>query len=88
LRFEASGQKKRGDSGLMALFNVASTGRSGSTVTTGVRGLSEEQLKNTKPNPQALQAGKRYAVSRQEAERFAAEGKLHAQSVDYLEGVQ
>ena len=88
LRYEASGQKKRGDSGLMALFNVASTGRSGSTVTTGVRGLSEEQLKNTKPNPQALQAGKRYAVSRQEAERFAAEGKLHAQSVDYLEGVQ
>jgi len=88
LRYEATGQKKRGDSGLMALFNVASTGRSGSTVTTGVRGLSEEQLKNTKPNPQALQAGKRYAVSRQEAERFAAEGKLHAQSVDYLEGVQ
>ncbi|ADE12275.1 hypothetical protein [Sideroxydans lithotrophicus] len=88
LRLEANGQGKRGDNGLMALFNVASTGRSNSTVTTGIRGLSEEQLKNTKPNPQALQAGKRYVVSRQEAQRFAAEGKLHAQSVGYLNGGQ
>ncbi len=83
-----TGQTRRGDSGLGALFNVASTGRSGSTVTTGIRGLSEEQLKNTKPNPQELQAAKRYAVSRDEAQRFAAEGKLRAQSVDYLEGGQ
>lgn len=88
LRLGSSGQNKRGDNGLSALFNVASTGRSSSTVTTGIRGLSEEQLKNTKPNPQALQAAKRYAVSRQEAQRYAAEGKLHAQSVGYLEGVQ
>lgn len=88
LRLDSSGQSKRGDNGLMALFNVASTGRSSSTVTTGIRGLSEEQLKNTKPNPAALQAGKRYAVSRQEAQRFAAEGKLQAQSVGYLEGGQ
>lgn len=88
LRLEANGQSKRGDNGLMALFNVASTGRSNSTVTTGIRGLSEEQLKNTKPNPQALQAGKRYAVSRQEAQRFATEGKLRAQSVGYLNGGQ
>ncbi len=88
LRYESTGQKRRGDSGLSALFNVASTGRSGSTVTTGVRGLSEEQLKNTKPNPQALQAGKRYAVSRDEAQRFAAQGNLRRQSVDYLSGGQ
>jgi ABC-type Fe3+ transport system substrate-binding protein len=57
-------------------------------VTTGIRGLSEEQLKNTKPNPQALQAAKRYVVSREAAQRYAAEGKLHAQSVDYLSGGQ
>ena len=88
LQLEANDQNKRGDNGLSALFNVASTGRSSSTVTTGIRGLSEEQLKNTKPNPQALQAAKRYAVNRQEAQRYAAEGKLHAQSVGYLEGGQ
>ncbi len=88
LQLEKSGQSRRGDNGLSALFNVAATGSSGSTVTTGIRGLSEEQLKNTKPNPQALQAAKRYAVSRAEAQRYAAEGKLKAQSVDYLEGGQ
>ena len=86
LQLEAGTRGKRGDSGLGALFNIASTGKSGSTVTTGVRGLSEEQLKNTKPDPQALQAAKRNAVSAQEARRFAAEGKLEAQSVDYLSG--
>lgn len=85
LRVEG-GSAKRGDSGLAALFNVASTGRSGSTVTTGVRGLSEEQLKNAQPDAAALQAAKRNAVSKQEARRFAAEGKLEAQSVDYLSG--
>ncbi|MFZ2163627.1 MAG: SH3 domain-containing protein [Sideroxyarcus sp.] len=88
LQLESNVQKKRGDNGLRALFNVASTGRSGSTVTTGVRGLSEEQLRNSTPNPQALQAAKRYAVSRDAAQRYAAEGKLQAQSVDYLSGGQ
>lgn len=88
LQLESNVQNKRGDNGLRDLFNVASTGRSSSTVTTGIRGLSEEQLKNAKPDPQALQAAKRYAVSREAAQRYAAEGKLHAQSVDYLNGGQ
>lgn len=81
---DASGQKKRGDSGLAALFNVASTGNSGSTVTTGVRGLSEEQLKNTTANPQELEAAQAYAVSKAEAKRFAQAGKLSARNLDYL----
>jgi hypothetical protein len=85
LQLEA-GTGKRGDSGLGALFNVAASGKSGSTVTTGVRGLSEEQLKNAQPDAKALQAAKRYAVSKQEAQRYAAEGKLEAQSVDYVNG--
>lgn len=86
LQLETSGQSKSGDNGLSALFNVASTGRSSSTVTTGIRGLSEEQLKNAKPDPQALQAAKRFAVSREDAQRYAAEGKLNAQNMDYLNG--
>lgn len=88
LQLETSGQGKRGDNGLSALFNVASTGRSGNTVTTGIRGLSEEQLKNAKPDPQALQAAKRYAVGSEDARRFAADGKLNAQSVGYMNGGQ
>ena len=76
--------QRRGDTGLGALFNVAATGSSGGTVTTGVRGLSEEKLKNAKPNPQALQAAKAYASSKGEAQHFADEGGLHPQSLEYL----
>lgn len=81
---ESSNQRKRGDSGLASLFNVASTGSSGSTVTTGVRGLSEEQLKNTHANPEELEAAKNYAVSKGEARKFAQAGKLTAHKMDYL----
>ena len=84
LRLDAGVAQRRGDSGLGALFNVASTGRSGGTVTTGVRGLSEERLKNARPNPQALQAAKAYTIGKSEAQRFADQGGLHAQNIDYL----
>lgn len=86
LQLEVSAAGRRGDNGLSSLFNIAATGRGSSTVTTGVRGLSEEQLKNVQPNPQALRAAKKYAASRSEAERFADEGKLQAHDVNYLNG--
>lgn len=76
----------RGDSGLGALFNVAKTGKSGSTVTTGVRGLSEEELKNSKPDPAELEEAKRYAADKAEARKYAKSGKLDAQDVDYRGG--
>lgn len=85
---ESSSQKGRGDSGMASLFNVASTGTSGSTVTTGVRGLSEEQLKNTHANPQELAAAQAYAVGRSEARKFAQAGKLSAHKMDYLPAVE
>ncbi len=89
LRLSSStGLRKSGDSGLAALFNVASTGNSGSTVTTGVRGLSEEQLKNTHANPQELEQAHAYAVSKAEAKRFAQEGRLSARDMAYLPEVK
>ena len=84
LRFGGNAQKASGDSGLSALFNVATTGRSGSTVATGVRGLSEEKLRNPHPNPQALKQLKRYEVSEAAARRFARVGKLKAEQLAYL----
>ncbi|MFH2139594.1 MAG: SH3 domain-containing protein [Pseudomonadota bacterium] len=78
--------QRRADNGLRSLFNVAQTGRGGSTVTTGVRGLSEEDLKHAKPNPQALEDAQEYAATKAEAKRFAMAGKLKAQQVDYLPG--
>ncbi len=80
----ASGQRKSGDSGLKALFGMAATGSSGSTMTTGVRGLSEEKLHNPHPNPEALKQLRTFAVSGAEAQQFAAAGKLVPAHVDYL----
>ncbi len=84
LRFGDATQQKSGDSGLSALFNVASTGGSGSTVSTGVRGLSEENLKNPKPDPQAMKELQRYTVSKRDAQSFAKSGKLRSNQLDYL----
>lgn len=84
LRLGGSVHVGGGDTGVRSLFNVASTGRSGSTMTTGVRGLSEEKLHNPQPNPQALEELHGYAVDKSSAQRFAAAGNLKAAKVDYL----
>jgi hypothetical protein len=85
LRFgDAAAPKKSGDSGLGALFNVAATGGSGSTASTGVRGLSEEKLKDPKPNPQELEQLQHYAASEKEASQFGKSGHLATQQLDYL----
>ncbi len=76
--------QKTGDTGFKTLFNVASTGGSGSTMTTGVRGLSEEKLHNPQPNPRAVEEMHKLAVSKDEAQRFASAGKLVAGRMDYL----
>lgn len=76
--------QKSGDSGFRSLVNVASTGSSGGTMTTGVRGLNEEKLHTPQPNPQAFEELHTLAVTRDEAQRFAKAGKLAATSMDYL----
>jgi hypothetical protein len=76
--------KKRGDSGLQSLINVGRSGSSGITVATGVRGLSEEDLKNARPNPVEFEKLQRYAVNKAKAERFAHDARLKAQQLDYL----
>ena len=73
-----------GDNGFRTMFNVASTGGSGSTTTTGVRGLNEEKLHNPHPTPQELEKLHQLEVSKGEAERFAAAGHLKSESMDYL----
>jgi SH3 domain-containing protein len=73
-------------SGLKSLFNVARTGSSGQTVTTGVRGLDKEQIQNAKPNPAELKKLAAFAAARGDAERFAAGSpQLRSQKVDYLQ---
>jgi hypothetical protein len=81
LRFGDGAQKKAGDSGLGALFNVASTGSSGSTTTTGVRGLSEEKLRNPQPNPKALEHWENWV---NKAERSNSPIRNLSAPMDYL----
>ncbi len=79
---------KSSDSGLGKIFNLATTGSSGSTVTTGVRGLSEEQLKNAQPNPEAFKAMQDYAAKKDVAQKFAKAGQLKPEKLDYLDASQ
>jgi hypothetical protein len=72
-------------SGLKSLFSVARTGSSGTTVTTGVRGLDKEQIQNAQPNPEELKKLAGFAATRGDAEQFAAGNpQLKNQKIDYL----
>lgn len=82
LRFGGPGEAKRGDTGVSKLFNVARTGSSGTTVTTGVRGLDPEMLAKAQPNPAELAKMEQYAVTPDAAAGFAAKGKLQAHQVE------
>jgi hypothetical protein len=77
------GSAKAGDSGAKELYNVARTGSSGTQTTTGVRGLSAEQISNAQPNPGELNKLAEFAADRGAASGFAAEGSLTAKSVEY-----
>jgi Bacterial SH3 domain len=50
--------------------------------TTGIRGLSPEDLKNANPDPAALALLQSYRVDKPVAERFAKDGKLASAKVD------
>ncbi len=71
-------------SGVAALASGrAGTGKIVST--TGIRGLNEENLKNAKFNEKEVKAAESYTVSKVEADKFGAQGKLKARQVAYLE---
>jgi hypothetical protein len=76
--------KRSGDTGLQSLINVGRSGSSGIAMTTGVRGLSEEDLKNAQPNPAEFEKMQKYAVNKAMAEKFARDAKLKNQQLDYL----
>jgi hypothetical protein len=79
-----SAAKRSGDTGLQSLINVGRSGSSGIAMTTGVRGLSEEDLNNARPNPAEFEKMQKYAVNKARAEKFARDAKLKSQQLDYL----
>ena len=90
LRFPAVAQASADSSGgLGSLTSALGFGRDrskGATVaTTGVRGLSPEDLKNASPDHAALARMQSYRADKAGAERFARDGKLTEVSVDLPE---
>jgi hypothetical protein len=65
-----------------ALGLGGSKSREARLASTGIRGLSQEDLKNASPDPEALRRLQSYRADRSTAERFAREAKLAAVHVD------
>ena len=84
---DGSANKNSGSQGLGVLKNIGKTGRSGSqgiVATTGIRGLSAEELKSAKPNPQAVQALEAHSASDDAARTFAHSAGLKEKDVAFL----
>jgi Bacterial SH3 domain len=73
-------------SGITGFFGGSPKPKNATIATTGIRGLSPEDLKNASPDPAALAKAQSYRSDKATAERFAKEGKLATASVDYNEG--
>jgi hypothetical protein len=94
LRFPASVETtssgSAGSSFLSGVTSMLGGGRKSeqkaTIATTGIRGLSPEDLKNASPDPAALAKAKSYRADKPAAERFAREGKLAAVPVEYPQG--
>ncbi|MGZ5040669.1 MAG: hypothetical protein ACXWHZ_16335, partial [Usitatibacter sp.] len=73
-------------SGVTSAFGGGRKEQKATIATTGIRGLSPEDLKNASPDPAALAKAQSYRADKPAAERFAREGKLAAVPVEYSQG--
>ena len=81
------GPEAKSSSGLAVLKNVGQTGRSGSqgiVATTGIRGMSAEELKNAKPDPAAVKKVDGYSITASQAREYAKAAGLKESSVPAL----
>ncbi len=79
-----TGSGQKGEAGLGTLASVFKTGSSGNTVSTGVKGLSEEKLKTAQPNEEEAKRLDRQKTTDSDARQYARQGKLGSQQVNYL----
>ncbi|MGH8767814.1 MAG: hypothetical protein ACREVT_06465, partial [Burkholderiales bacterium] len=80
-------QKPQSGGNLLSAIGIASRPRptTTATVTTGVRGFSEEDLAKAAPNAAEVAKMKGYSVAAAEATQFAEGGKLAAREVAYFD---
>lgn len=70
--------------GILTAGNVARTGATGSTATTGAKGISKEDLAKASPNFDEVQRLEGYRASGADGRQYAAGARLTAQRVDPL----
>jgi hypothetical protein len=79
----ATGPTKGGANSLGQVLGLAS-GNRGASVTTGVRGLDGETLAHATPNPQEFTKLVSFQATKEQAQGFAAAGKLSPREVELL----
>jgi hypothetical protein len=80
-------QVQKSGEGLSMLKNVSKTGRSGAqgiVATTGIRGLSAEELTSAKPDPKAVGSMEASRASESAARAYASSAGLKEQNVPFL----
>jgi hypothetical protein len=85
LRFPTAVDKSASGGGALASITSVFGGRESqktTIATTGIRGLSPEDLKNASPDGAALAKAQSYRADKPAAERFARDGKLATVSVE------
>ncbi|HEX4985247.1 MAG TPA: hypothetical protein VFV71_04155 [Burkholderiales bacterium] len=87
VRLGSPDQKPQSGGSLLSALAIGSRPKPAttSTVTTGVRGFSEEDLANAKPNAAELEKMKGFAATADEAGRLAEAGKLAVRQVPYFD---
>lgn len=75
---------QKGDSGVQSVASVFRTGSSGHSVSTGVKGLSEEDLTGAVANPEQVKKLATYAVAKNDATESAQAAGLKETQVAYL----
>jgi len=84
LRFQSAATVP-GSSGVGSLVSAVRTGHSDVTATTGVRGLTQQDLNQARADFNALRTMTSYRVDAGSARAFAAEGKLRPRELAYAE---
>ncbi len=82
-----TGPEKTSSAGMKMLWTAGQTGRSGATgivATTGVRGLSAEDLKTAQPNPQQVQTLEKYRANDASAREQARAAGLRERQIALL----
>jgi hypothetical protein len=87
VRLGSPDQQQQSSGNLLSALGIGSRPRPSTTatVTTGVRGFSEEDLAKTKPNAEEVQKLKSYASTSEEAAKRAESGQLSARALAYFD---